>query len=382
MITTTSDLRSLVAGAHDAGVIGLDTEFVWSRTYFPRLGLVQVSLSASDCRMVDALSLEDWSPLAEVLADPTVVKILHDAPQDLTIIKRVTGVTPSNVFDTRLAAGFAGFPATLSLTDLLQQTLGVTLSDAETRSDWLQRPLTQNQVAYALEDVRHLPQLRELLLEKARELGREGWVAEEMRIYDDPALYEDVDLDTLCDRIKGTQKLTRAGKAALRGLVAWREQEARRKDRPRGRVITDEHIRELAYALPQSRNDIDQLSWRTRNDELRESVLEIIWRALAEPAAPSRGGSRHASNGNRGRDLADRLFAHAQACGEAAGVDPRMVATRADVTALACAAPDPRPEDHRALRGWRKELLGEEFEEILSRGAHRAQQASMSLFDE
>ena len=179
MIDTASGLRSLVDRARKTGVVALDTEFVWERTYYPQLGLVQVGLSDDDCSLVDAAAL-DLTPLGEILEDPAIVKILHDAQQDLSLLRRATGSAARNVFDTQLAAGFVGLSATASLQDLVQALFDVTLPKTATRTDWLRRPLSDEQVDYALDDVRYLPEAREILLDRAERLGRAGWMAEEL----------------------------------------------------------------------------------------------------------------------------------------------------------------------------------------------------------
>ena len=171
--------------------MALDTEFVWNRTYYPKLGVIQVGLSAEDCHLIDAPAMKDLTPLGQIISNPKIVKILHDAQQDLTILKRATGSHPHNVFDTRCAAGLAGMSSTSSLAELLENVVGVSLS--ETRTDWLQRPLSEDQVAYAIEDVCYLHKTREKLIERIGEMGRQDWLREELDAYEDPTLYDERD---------------------------------------------------------------------------------------------------------------------------------------------------------------------------------------------
>ncbi|HPK37407.1 MAG TPA: ribonuclease D, partial [Kiritimatiellia bacterium] len=152
LITTAADLADLNTRLLRAEAVALDTEFFWERTFYPVLGLVQLA-TPDGCWLVDAVCLKDLSALAPLIASPSVTKVLHDAPLDLTILARATGAVPRSVFDTRLAAGFAGLSATLSLQALLQEVLGVTIAKGETRSNWLRRPLSENQIRYAAEDV-------------------------------------------------------------------------------------------------------------------------------------------------------------------------------------------------------------------------------------
>ncbi len=153
MIVSSDALHALVEKARSTDAVAIDTEFVWNRTYLPRLGLIQLALSDEDCHLIDPLALDDLSPLGELLADQQVIKILHDAPQDLAILHHETGHVPKNIFDTRLAAGFAGLPATLSLGNLINELLDINLTKTETRTNWLKRPLDEEQIQYAQDDV-------------------------------------------------------------------------------------------------------------------------------------------------------------------------------------------------------------------------------------
>ena len=159
IIRTTPELEEACARARAAGTVALDTEFVWTRTYRPRLGLVQIG-TPSECWGLDCLQGLNPAALGELIADGSVVKILHDAHQDLEILWHYTGAKPQNVFDTRCAAGFAGFASTIGLQKLLQDAVGVGLAKTETCTDWTQRPLTDAQVRYALDDVRYLARER------------------------------------------------------------------------------------------------------------------------------------------------------------------------------------------------------------------------------
>src|SRR5690606_17063912 len=183
------------------------------------LGIVQVGFSEDDVYLVDAAAL-DLSPLGVVLEDPSIVKILHDAQQDLLLLRRATGAYPQNVFDTQLAAGFVGLSATASLADLVQALFGVALPKTATRTDWLRRPLSDEQLDYAEDDVRYLPEARLRLLDLAGQRGRTEWIAEELAHYDDPARYDEKDPRTQYERISGTGRLDPRQMAVLRELAA------------------------------------------------------------------------------------------------------------------------------------------------------------------
>jgi ribonuclease D len=152
--------------ARSKDAVALDTEFVWNRTYYPRLGLIQLALSDEECYLIDPLVIDNLDPFGELLADRRTIKILHDAPQDLAILYKATGYVPKNIFDTRLAAGFACLPASLSLGNLIEELLDIKLEKTATLTNWLKRPLDQEQIRYALDDVRYLRAARVIIINR------------------------------------------------------------------------------------------------------------------------------------------------------------------------------------------------------------------------
>ena len=172
------------------------------------------------------MAIADLSPLGALLEHPEVELILHDAQQDLAILRRATGAFPRNVFDTRCAAGLANMSSTTSLAELLEQTLGVVLDKTETLTNWVRRPLSEDQLAYAIEDVRYLHEASDVLRARVAEIGRGTWLAEEMAAYDDSSLYEERDPREQFSRLKGT------GRAAPRELAILRELPLGAKKKP------------------------------------------------------------------------------------------------------------------------------------------------------
>lgn len=360
MVTTPDTLEALVARARRAEAVALDTEFVWERTYYPQLGVVQLGLGTEDVHLLDAAAL-DLAPLGALLADPAVVKVLHDAPQDLTILRRVTGAGPRNVFDTQRAAGFVGLPATISLQDLFAETVGVTLPKGVTRSNWLRRPLSDEQTAYAEDDVRYLLDARRVLLDRAGARGRRAWVEEEMQRYDDAGRYEELAPEDLTDRVKGRglSALSPLGRAVLAELAAWREGEARRRDLPRRRVLDDEALIETARQLPER---IEALRVPGTPDKLlhrhADALLDAVRRGRALP--PEALPRRPTPPPDEDRLQAATALLQAAVAGHCVreGVDVPLVATKADLRALAAAGPDD-VSTHGVLRGWRRHFIGE-----------------------
>jgi len=367
MITQQDQLEALVARARQADVVALDTEFVWERTYFPQLGVVQLGLGPDDVHLLDAVAL-DLAPLGALLADPAVVKLLHDAKQDLTILRRATGASPRNAFDTQLAAGFIGLGASISLQGLIQALAGVHLPKGATRSDWLRRPLSAEQTAYAEDDVRYLPEAYRALMDQLAERKRTGWAAEEMAALDAPALFEEDDPAERYRSVKGRAKKTFGARdyAVLREVTAWREHEARQRDRPRGHIVTDDALLEIAQRKPDSPDALRRI--RALSDAARQrygdAIVGAVQRALA---LPKEDWPPRPAKGEEDPTLASRLDlvqALIRGRGQREGVDPALVASRAEVERLV-AGSAPSPERHAVLRGWRRDFVGADIEALL-----------------
>ncbi len=246
LIQNEQDLELLIQRARKTDAVALDTEFIWERTYFPKLGLIQIALSDEDCFLIDPCSIRDFTPLGQLLSDRSVIKIFHDAPQDLTILRRTTGATPQNIFDTRLAAGFSNLPAILSLLNLVKELLNIELSKEETRTNWLQRPLSDEQIRYGQDDVRYLRAVRIILLSRIIGPKIKSWLQEELNLLNNPATYAGPPDNERYLKIRGCGTLGRQGLAVLKNLTTWREGMARKIDRPRGHVIKDAILLEIA----------------------------------------------------------------------------------------------------------------------------------------
>ncbi|MXX12923.1 MAG: ribonuclease D [Gemmatimonadetes bacterium] len=369
LINTPNELETLVNRALDAPCVGIDTEFVWEQTYYPRLGIIQMGLSENDCHLIDAVTLSDLSPLGTLLSDPHTVKILHDAQQDLWILRRITDAIPCNIFDTRCAAGFAGLSSNLSLGNLLRMRLNIQLPKTETRTDWLRRPLSDKQLEYALDDVRFLPALREHILTDIQRRGRENWLAEELRQYDIAKLYDDRAPEEQYTRVKGTGRLSRRDMAIVRELAAWREKKARQVDRPRNRVTSDDAIVQIARRKPQSIQSLKRVRGiaRATINQHGNSLLNTVQRGLAideKNCPPISPPVRPDPFEDARLDLA-MAFLRGQCLSE--GIDIAMVASRSEVKEFI--SPQKNATDNPLHTGWRREFLGADLTALLN-GKH------------
>ncbi len=362
VVTTADGLRRVVRSVRGAACVGVDTEFLWERTYYARLGIVQLALDEDTCWIVDAVAVRDISPLGHVLSDASTTKLLHDAQQDLMLLRRTTGSYPRNIFDTRLACGFAGFKASISLGSALREVLRVSLSKTETRANWVNRPLSRRQIHYAFDDVRFLPGLREELVRRARDRGLEGWLLEEMKALDDRRLYEERDADEQYLRVRGRGHMGESAMGILRTLAAWREREAARRDRPRGHVVPDAGLVSMARGRPSSfaeLRDCEGVSQRVAR-RYGQVLLRLVREGSESPVPRVSCGDGTCRKGGM-RALATELLTAVRKKAEVAGVDPGVVTSRAELSEVLTSPIARDRRSHRLLCGWRRELLGPEL---------------------
>ena len=357
LIVTTAALEAACEAARSGGYLSLDTEFVWRQTYLPQLGIVQLG-AGGECRAVDCAKGLDQSPLGAAVADESIVKILHDARQDLALVKRYTGASPKNVFDTQLAAAFAGFPSGIGLQKLLFEALDIGLAKTETCTDWTRRPLSEAQIRYALDDVRHLAALREELLRRADGLGTRAWLEEEMTRYNDVALYDECVPSEMWRRVKLRRaKLDRRGFAVLRAAAELREKLAMEWNQPRTWLGTDESLVEMA-----ERGRVGRLVHRLgggRAAQLRALYEEAVAAALETPEdeCPEDPRVHYISEV---LDAAEKAVDWLEKRSAELHVDHAAIANRATITAFVDNVAD---ESNPLACGWRWEAVGREMAE-------------------
>jgi ribonuclease D len=368
MITTTEALAEAVTAAQVAGAIGIDTEFVSERTYYSTLGLVQIGYPDGHCELIDAPKIKDWSPLKDLIEDEKTVKILHDAQQDLMILKRACGAYPKNIFDTQRASGFVGLSSTISLSDLLKTLLKVRLSKSETRSDWLARPLSKKQLSYAEDDVRDSTRLMQQILSKAEALGRKQWILEEMHYYENEDIYQEFDPETEMPRVRGSGALTNQQRNVLRALGAWRELEARKRNLPRSFILSDDAIVFLTKNQPTSAEAIKPCRGLTEKvlKNKRTQIWEAIARGLKGDLLDLPSGSHKNLVPDPGYESrVDLALGLIKGTCLAAKLDPALIGNRADVTTFILEAESAVSDSHPMLSGWRADFIGNQLLEVL-----------------
>ena len=285
LITSDVELTATCERWSASGIIGVDTEFVRERTYYPCPALIQVS-DHDGVVMIDPLLISDFAPLKDILIDPSVVKLIHACDEDLEVLELLTGVAVLNVFDTQLAGAFAGYGFSLGYRNLVKVLLEEVLDKDETRSNWLQRPLSSSQLRYAALDVAYLLPMHERLSREMAALGRSAWLKEEFK-HRRRARAVDKLREAAYLRIRGRGALRPPQRAVLHALCQWRETEAMARDIPRRHLLRDEVLLRLASApvlAASSLRDIEGLSERTRT-RYEQALLTCIGSARTETPA-------------------------------------------------------------------------------------------------
>lgn len=357
LIRTTAELEAAAREIRTDGLLALDTEFVWKTTYRPQLGIVQIG-SRTSCWAIDCLTGLDTTPLKALIEDESIVKVLHDARQDLMHLYHWTGAKPCNVFDTQLAAAFAGFPAGYGLQKLLFESINIGLAKTETLTDWTQRPLTEAQIAYALDDVKYLPALKDELVARAAAFGTLDWLFDEQLKYDELALYADGAEADLWKKIKlNRTRLDALGRAVLRAVAALREELARKWNLPRLWLGDDASL--IRMALTRRVTHLAHRLKGGRADTVRALYDEAIGAALKTPESewPPEARRSYIPEVLEATKAAQAFLA---ARAEALHIDPSLIANRATLTAF---VDDVTDEENPLASGWRYEVVGAEIAE-------------------
>ncbi|WP_191487119.1 ribonuclease D [Pseudomonas sp. FEN] len=338
--------------------VALDTEFMRVDTFYPIAGLIQIG-DGERAYLIDPLSIDRWQPLAALLEDPAVVKVVHACSEDLEVLLRLTGSLPVPLFDTQLAAAYLNLGFSMGYSRLVQEVLGIELPKGETRSDWLQRPLSETQVSYAAEDAVHLAEVYTRLHPKLS-ADKYAWVLE------DGAelvanLRREVDPYEVYREAKLAWKLSRAQLVVLRELCAWREREARARDLPRNRIVREHSLWPLAKSQPDNLvalARIEDMHPRTVRQD-GEFLLELIKRAASAPMDqwPPEVPEPLPIEASA---LIKRLRALGQAEAERLGIAPELMLRKKTLEALIKSGfPDGPYQLPDSLRGWRRELMGQ-----------------------
>jgi ribonuclease D len=367
VITTTDALAKLTADYAKAPFVTVDTEFMRERTYWPQLCLVQLARPGEaemDAVIIDPLAEGiDLAPLFELMVDKNVVKVFHAARQDVEIFHNLGGLIPEPMFDTQVAAMVCGYGDQVGYETLVRRIAKADLDKSSRFTDWARRPLSQKQLDYALGDVTHLRQIYLTLSERLNETGRGHWVAEEMAILTAPTTYF-TEPGEAWRRVKARSHSPKY-LAVVRALAQWRETSAQARDVPRSRVLKDDALLEIASARPKTPEELGKLRLIQR-EARRPEVASGIVAAVAEGEAcppddrPSLPPAPQRRQGSAA--ISDMLRVFLKARAEKLGVASKLIASSADLDAL---AGEENP-DLPALKGWRREVFGDDALRVMS----------------
>ena len=355
LITDTGALAGFCDRQKSAAFVAVDTEFMRERTYWPILCLAQVA-GPEEAVAIDSLAPGlDLAPLLDLMADSAVLKVFHAGRQDLEIFFQLSGKVPHPVFDTQIAAMVCGFGDAVSYETLVRRLAGTGLDKASRFTDWAQRPLTERQVRYALADVVHLRTVYERLQQILCKNGRAGWFAEEMKNLVEPAIYR-TDPAEAWRRFRLRGPADRRFLGVLKAVAAWREAAAQQRDLPRGRIMKDEAVLEIAAHAPKT---IEQLA-RTRSlgrgvaeGKLGQEILDAVAKGINDPNPPPAILGKAEPPPGIGPLIELMRVLLKQRC-EDSQVAQKLIASSDDLEAIAADDNAPVP----ALSGWRRELFG------------------------
>jgi ribonuclease D len=350
-VDSCEQLAALCAQWRQQRAVALDTEFMRSRTFYPQPALVQVG-DGRHCYLIDNLAIEDLQPLRDLLLDTAVTKIMHSCSEDLETLERLLGVIPEPIFDTQIAAAISGMGAGLGYAATVRELLSIELPKSETRSDWLQRPLSDAQKTYAALDVAWLPVLYGALLKRLQEQQRETWLVEDCttlvataRSPQPPEFYY--------QKVKGAWRLRGKHLAVLQDLCTWRECEARTRNMPRNHLLKENLCMTMAQQLPRHKGALSQAGLEGR--ALREHgdrLLQLISRALERSDLPTR--LPQPLNRQQG-ELLKLLRKEVASIAEREKLPAEILIRKKELEALVLAR-DPQLQGR--LCGWRAEVVG------------------------
>jgi ribonuclease D len=357
LITTTEELAAFCASVCSESYITVDTEFLRETTYYPKLCLIQIAGAKSDALIDPLASGLSLKPFFDLMANKNVLKVFHAASQDIEILVNLANLVPTPVFDTQIAAMVCGFGDQVGYEAIVRKLVGAQIDKSSQFTDWSRRPLTHKQMAYALSDVTHLRVVYEKLQAQIDAENRNDWLEGELADLADADRYR-VNPEHSWRRIKARIQ-SKKQQSVLMSVAAWREREAQGKNVPRGRILKDDAVGEIAIQMPQTTEAMQQLRLLPRGSaesSIGKGILAAVKEAIARdpadiPSPKGRGEEMTASQ----EAAAEVLKLALKIVCEQAGVAPKLLATSADIDAMAVSD----EADVPAMHGWRREVFGD-----------------------
>jgi len=362
-VSTAEQLEELCELLQGSAAIALDTEFMREKSYYANLSLLQI---ANDhlIACVDPLALENLEPLLDIIYDRNILKVMHAARQDLEILNDLRGSLPCPLFDTQIAATLLGYGDQVSYGTLVRDMLNIELDKSHTRTNWAQRPLDPGQIRYAEDDVRYLLEISQIQMRKLEDMGRQGWLEEDFVELTNEKNYNKPP-DEAWQRIRGIRVLKGRHLAVLKALAAWREERARKVNKPRKWILRDDVLVDLSRRMPGSTAKLRTMRGIESQTvkKIGEEIVAVIKDAmvLSEDQWPSLG-FRFSPSAEQ-EILVDAMMSVVRFCGLKNGISPAALATRRDLEQLLAGG-----DDHSILHGWRGMLVGRELTKFLDGG--------------
>ncbi len=361
-IDTPEALESLTRRLREYSWLAVDTEFQREKTYYPKLCLIQVAAPDFAC-CIDPLAISDIDPLLDVLYDSNITKVMHAARQDLEILFHIRGSLPSSLFDTQIAAPLLGHPEQAGYATLVDRVLNIKLSKSHTRADWTRRPLPENQIRYAADDVIYLARLYPLLHAELVSRGRLHWLDDDFAELENPDLYQ-ASPEKSWQRIRGIERLQARQLCVLQALAAWREETAQQENRPRNWLLRDDVLVDIARQIPDNRDDLAHIRGLSERMLKRHgtAVLELIAGAGRQEPQPLPDTRRRARLKPEQDALVDAMMSMVQIVALKESLSPAVLASRKQLAALL------QQQDNRdieLLHGWRRNLIGTQLRAFL-----------------
>ena len=362
ILETEDSINNFVSKISSTNTIGLDTEFVRIRTYYPKLCLVQIS-SNSGTGCIDCLQRNNLNKVWQLIFNPNKLKIFHSARQDLEILFLIKNQIPENIFDTQIAAALLGYPPQVGIKQLLKDELNIEISKTETRSDWSKRPLDLKQIEYALEDVNHLLNLHNALKNKLKEKERYLWAMEDSSriLTNEKELFNP---DSAWKRIPGIKNLKNNTQHLAVKLATWREKTAIQMDLPRQWLLSDQALIETAKKEPVSLTHLERIGIKNRH--LKKSQLEQISKLVQQHKENIEGVGKLKPKFNKNYkihsdpNLLEKLSKIISVRAKELNIFPEVLAGKKDLLAL-----NQKNSNSKLLTGWRKKAIGAELNELL-----------------
>lgn len=367
LIDTSSKMDELLEQLSDATVIAVDTEFFRETTYYPQLALVQIATD-SIVACVDPLAFDAKPALKTLLLDDRIIKIFHSCSQDLEVLYYYLGAAPAALYDTQIANALLTDHHQIGYAALVENELGTLLDKSQTRTNWLQRPLTGKQIQYAGDDVLYLYKLQHILDEKLQQTGRKTWFDEDSsKLIDNENTFQ-VAEENLWKRVKGATRLNRNKLAIAQSIAVWREHLAQKKDRTRRKILADEIILDLAFTAPENVQAIDQIIGNKYNFNQveKQQLLEAITSAVQLPTEQC-PDSRFEVLDNEQKTTLKNLQQLVNNKAEELGISAAVLSSRKELEKLILSHDQANTSELNLMQGWRLGCIGQQLLETLSK---------------